>query len=739
MSFHFKYTIIKSFNNIRPFILCFFFVLMAHCLDKSVLEKLPTSSSETPTDNSSSNKDPSSSSPSAPFDLPNEEIENGGEDVNEDGSYNYAAALQKALFFYDAERSGDLPNDFRVSWRGDSELCDGVVSLNEDNTNLSQSFINNNEDVLDPDGDGTIDVSGGFHDAGDHVKFGLPQSYAASTLGWAVYEFKDQFLNTKQYSYVMDILKWFSDDFIKSTFRDNTGNVVAFAYQMGEGSIDHNYWGPPELQSCDDYPRPVYFATEDDPASDQAAGAAAALALMSLNSHDVDEEYALTCLDTAEALYNFAKENRGLGYSGGFYPSSADEDELSWAAIWLYEATHNASYLTDIVQTSGTAYTGYLKSIISNTQDSWQNVWTHCWDTVWTGVILKLADITEDSFYQNISKWNLEYWSGISHDDASDTSHIEITDAGYSFLSIWGSARYNTTEQFMALLYQKYFGDTSFATWAKGQMDYLMGNNPMHRSYLVGFTDSYAEHPHHRAAHGSTTNSMYDPPNHRHVLYGALVGGPDANDFHNDQTNDYIYNEVAIDYNAGFVGALVGLYQYYGHYENPLSNFPPEEDTIDDEYRITAKIEQENGQRTQVTLTLNATPYYPPRFVSGLKARYFFSIQELLDHGQDIHNVKVEVYYDSGESIYGEPVQIQGPSIWDETNKIYYYEIDWSHYEIFGARTIQFAIIADLASDYFYHWDPTNDFSHNGLSSIEVNTPYIPIYLSGDLLEGEEP
>src|SRR5690606_15381111 len=39
---------------------------------------------------------------------------------------NYAEALQKSLFFYDAQRSGDLPDDFRVSWRGDSALDDGA-------------------------------------------------------------------------------------------------------------------------------------------------------------------------------------------------------------------------------------------------------------------------------------------------------------------------------------------------------------------------------------------------------------------------------------------------------------------------------------------------------------------------------------------------------------------------------------------------------------------------------------
>ena len=42
------------------------------------------------------------------------------------------------------------------------------------------------------------------------------------------------------------------------------------------------------------------------------------------------------------------------------------------------------------------------------------------------------------------------------------------------------------------------------------------------------------------------------------VLYGALAGGPDVNDFYEDKRNDYIKNEVAVDYNSGFQSAVAG-------------------------------------------------------------------------------------------------------------------------------------------------------------------------------------
>lgn len=43
-----------------------------------------------------------------------------------------------------------------------------------------------------------------------------------------------------------------------------------------------------------------------------------------------------------------------------------------------------------------------------------------------------------------------------------------------------------------------------------------------------------------------------------HLLLGALVGGPDVNDSYVDNREDYVKNEVAIDYNSGFQSALAG-------------------------------------------------------------------------------------------------------------------------------------------------------------------------------------
>ena len=41
------------------------------------------------------------------------------------GSYDYKAVIHASLLFYEAQRSGKLPADNRIHWRGDSMLDDG--------------------------------------------------------------------------------------------------------------------------------------------------------------------------------------------------------------------------------------------------------------------------------------------------------------------------------------------------------------------------------------------------------------------------------------------------------------------------------------------------------------------------------------------------------------------------------------------------------------------------------------
>ncbi len=715
------------------------------------------------------------------------------EETSSDVEVNFAKALQLSLYFYDANKCGSGITDGNLEWRGDCHTEDAAVPLKPmgadfKGTNLSQEFIDKNRAILDPDGDGTIDVDGGMHDAGDHVKFCLPGSYAASTVGWGYYEYRDAYIDSGQQAHVEDILHWFNDFYLKCTYFDKNGDILAFCYQVGEGNIDHNYWNAPELQneSLLDFARPAYFATEETPASDMCAGVAASLAVNYLNFKDTEPEYAKKSLNAAIKLYEFAvkthseledgKTVTSLGYDGGFYTSSYDYDELAWAAVWLYECTGKYDYINDIIAVDETVsgdmgahpYTGYLKRIISDTGNCWQNIWVHCWDTVWGGVFAKLAPITNNARDWYIFRWNLEYWSGIDHaypggpDDAlwnmdydpafadmidpRGGAYLAKTPAGFSMLNNYGSCRYDTAAQLCALVYAKETGDYKFADWAEGQMEYIMGKNPMDRAYIVGYSDTAASHPHHRAAHGSKTLNMDDPIDQVHVLWGALVGGPDEKDYHNDITKDYIYNEVAVDYNAAFTGACAGLYEYYGRAagNKPVENFPPSEDSMKGEINeifIEARVMQETDARSQIEISICNDSSLPPRYIDTLSARYFFNVNELIANGQSADDVIVDIYYDAQRaSTDGETfATISKPIKWDDKGT-YYVEISWDGCAFYGTRVFHFGLIADMDSNYTTHWDPTDDYSRQNLIEEEYTlTEKITAYQDGILVWGEEP
>lgn len=747
----------------------------------------------------------------------------------DDVEVDFAKGLQYTLHFYDANKCGKRTG--RLEWRADCHMEDQKIPLKQygedyKGINLPEEWIEEHREELDPDGDGTLDCEGGMHDAGDHVKFGLPGSYAASTLGWGYYEFREAYEETGNAEHMEDILHAFCDFYLKSLYYDKDGKLLAYVYQVGEGNIDHNYWLCPDLQGEHllDFARPAYLATEqnvfssetkskqkDSRASDMCAGAAAALAINYLNFMDTDPEYAEKCLKGAKDLYEMAvnshEENDGLevislGYDGGFYESSYDYDELAWAAVWLYycECKGDISvrneeaydkYIMPIIavdesvdqENNGHPYVGYMKRIIADTNNCWNNIWVHCWDTIWGGVFAKLAPVTNLERDWYIFRWNCEFWSGITHLDPGlvdtiwnkefvwdtqpekpeATDYLKKTPAGFSMLNEYGSARYNTAAELCCLVYakeaqghEKQQDPLRFAQWAKEQMEYIMGKNPMNRPYIVGWSETAASHPHHRAAHGSKTQDMDNPPDQVHVLWGALVGGPDAGDWHRDITKDYIYNEVAVDYNAAVVGACAGLYHFYGTDEmSSEENFPPPESSMKSaeeirEFILKAAVGQESNRQTQVLISFTNETLLPPRYLNEAKARYYFNIEEIFGHGQTVDDIKVDMQYDKMAAQSHNEYEVQTEIVQYNDKGDCYLEMTWAGYKYYGAMDIQFALVDETPNaEYDFVWDPSNDYSREGMVTEEglgkslnecpAEFDKITLYVDGELVWGIPP
>ncbi|HOV26603.1 MAG TPA: glycoside hydrolase family 9 protein [Pseudobacteroides sp.] len=606
--------------------------------------------------------------------------------------FNYGEALQKSLIFYEFQRSGKLPEDKRDNWRGDSTLTDGA--------------------------DVGVDLTGGWFDAGDHVKFNLPMAYTLAMLAWSVYEDKDAYVKSGQYKYAMDNIKWAADYFIKCHPSPNV-----YYFQVGDGITDHNWWGPPEVMTLK---RPAYKATTSSGASTVSAETAAALAATSIVYKDVDPTYAANCLKHAKELLEFAETTKSdAAYSpvaDNFYKSfSSFWDEFSWAAAWIYLASGEQSYIE-----KAESYVSKWETEMGTSTIKYK--WAHCWDDVHIGASLLLARITKKDIYKSIMENHLDWLT-----TGTAGERVKYSPKGLAFIDSWGSLRYATTCAFIADLYAD--SDVcppskvnTYRDFAKKQVDYALGSTG--RSYVVGYGVNPPQHPHHRAAHGSWGDNFGIPEQHRHTLYGALVGGPGASDDYEDATNNYTNNEVACDYNAGFTGILARMYKKYGG--EPISGFNAIEEPGLEVY-VSGTATNSDG-KTDIKVMLFNKSAWPARAYNNLSFKYFMDLSEVYAAGKTYKDVTVTINYSEGG-------KSGGIFPYDESKHIYYALIDFDGVTIVPGGPTSFRKEAQVvfAGPSGVKWDGTNDYSFKGFDSKREDNPNIPVYSAGKLIYGIEP
>ncbi|KAL4650606.1 hypothetical protein ACB098_01G090500 [Castanea mollissima] len=453
------------------------------------------------------------------------------------GNINYKDALTKSLIFLEAQRSGKLPPNSRLSWRGDSALNDGK----EEN----------------------VDLVGGYYDAGDNVKYGLPMAFTVTTLAWAAIAYKSELQAAGETENVHSAIRWGTDYFIKASSRKKRLYV-----QVGDPVQDHQCWIRPENMQT---PRTVLKIDENTPGSEIAAETAAAMAASSIVFRGKDRKYARRLLNKAKLLFELARTHKG-SFDGEcpFYCSySGFNDELLWAATWLFLATKRPVYLKYIQEESISAYVSEFS-----------------WDLKYAGAQILLTELflqgeksletfkkQADSFVCSVlpdSPYHQIYISpgGLVHlRDGANTQYVTGTALLFSVYSDT-LAKYNEK----VTCGDKQFDSARLMAFAKQQMDYLLGKNPKGRSYMVGFGPNPPVQAHHRGASvpkmspDATVNCAMsftywftkDSPN-PNELTGAIVGGPDRYDNFNDKRWDSSKTEPCTYVNSLAVGPLAKL------------------------------------------------------------------------------------------------------------------------------------------------------------------------------------
>jgi endoglucanase len=614
------------------------------------------------------------------------------------------------MFLYEAQRSGQLAPDNPVDWRGDSDLSDGS--------------------------DNGVNLTGGYHDAGDLVKFGLPEAWAMNMLAWGLLDYQQGYADAGQYQTALENLRW-GDDYILSAY---TAPDVFYG-QVANPSTDHQYWGPAETNPV---VRPSYAVTSSCGGSDLVGQASAALASSSIVFRTADPKYSAELLSQAESLFTFADTDLGdysncITSAQGFYNSfSGYWTQLVAAEIWLYKATGSASWLTK-------AETDFANMPLASQSTLHEYNWTVNWDDDSFADYVWLAQLTGQQQYITDAEDYLDWWT-----TGFNGTEVSYSPGGEAFLNQWGSLRYSANAAFTALEFSNYLTSssldpaqaTTYHNFAVQQINYILGDNPSHESYEVGFTNDgkntvsppWPQYPHNSTAHDSWDDNLAVPAQTRHLDYGLLVGGPDAaNDQFTDQRANYQETEGALDYNALFSGDLAALTEQYGG--TPIADFPPPETPDGPQIYVQAAVNNEGSNFIEIKALINNQSGWPARPMPDASFRYYFT----LDPGETPGQVTLSSSYNQCEAPSA-PVQYSGST--------YYIQVSCANLNIEPAgeddysgddyqAQVQFRLTFPAAHN------PAEDWSFQGIPATVGATPVtvsdITLYSGNSLIWGTPP
>ncbi len=629
---------------------------------------------------------------------------------------NYAEALQKSLYFYEVQQAGPLPEWNRVEWRADSTMTD--------------------------------EIKGGWYDAGDHVKFNLPMAYSASMLAWGLYQYPDGIEKCGEMTNYVNNLEYALDYFVNC---DLGSSVV---YQVGNGTVDHTWWGPVELYEygMSDSGTSIDSARATLKASDgccavfgemAAALAAGAAALDGRISSSKTASY----IEHAEHLFELAAASPDDSVyndsnASGFYRSSHCYDQLLYAADWLYIATNDSKYL-DLA-------TSYLpkQSRMLGEETSMAYGWSHCWDDNLQGAMLLYAIITGDADAITHVQKHLNFWL--------TSDQLKTVPGGMRWLTNWGCLRYAATTGFLASVAcdTVLSGDTSkYKDFYETQINFILGDNPNNFSYVCGYGENYPHNPHHRTAHASWKNAEAYPVMSRHILYGALVGGPNSDGTYEDDRGNYINNEVATDYNAGYTALLCAMTDKYGGTTDP--NFPEKEVHDGPEFYVETTFKTNASSGATISFKVTNHSAWPARVQDNISFRYYMDLSEIKAAGKKPEDVVVRCDRDQSAMYSGKGIKSAEISdIMHYDGDIYYVEVNLPD----GRAVVPVSegmqqceiLLAFVFPDYGNGWNAENDFSNKELlgassttdaegKAVGIVSPYVPVYVNGDLYYGYEP
>ena len=340
-----------------------------------------------------------------------------------------------------------------------------------------------------------VDVSGGWHDAGDYGRYVVSTAKTLADLLNSYTDFNvddDQMGIPESGNKIPDIL-------------DEARYGLDWMLKMQDaesGGVYHKV-------SCLVFPETVAPQDETDqlylaPVSVAATGDfAAIMAKASVVYKDIDPDFSKTALEAAEKAWDYLEGlDKYTGYRNpkdivtGEYPDDFTMDERYWAAVELYIAGVDKT-----------------KSFITANKDDKNLKEGLGWADMGLYAEYDLA-LCDDAGLAEIGKARIIENADALVEQSKKTGY----NLGFGSAFPWGSNMMVADHGELLYMAAKVTGDDTYSKLAGMQLDYLLGNNALGYCFVTGYGTLIPEHPHHRPSQVAGQ-----------AVTGMLVGGPNKN------------------------------------------------------------------------------------------------------------------------------------------------------------------------------------------------------------------
>ena len=457
--------------------------------------------------------------------------ENGAESrefhISDDINSTYSSMLHDALNYFYQNRSGiNIEEQYITS--GDKSALARSAGHTTDNAEIEQVWGYNGSS-------GTVDVTGGWYDAGDHGKYVVNG-------GFSLWMMQNQYETALKYGYadayadgtmsipennngnpdLLDEARWEMEWMFKMIV--DSGEYEGMAYHKAHDEK----WTALGIAPADDEMKRIVKPPTTAATLNLAACAAQAYRLWK----DIDPDFAEQCLEAAENAYKAAKKHPDMlapldeSIGGGAYGDTDVDDEFYWAACELFLATGDDSYYEDAEDSDF-----FLKLPVSlGCGESVDTVGSFDWGNTAALGTFSFA-LNEDSINSK------DYKEAIDNILSAADHYIELEENqgyglpyGQSTLSyndkdkgyIWGSNSFVLDNSVVMAYAYLLSGDDSYMDGVLGGVDYILGRNAMDYSYVTGYGTHAIEFPHHRYWANQIDAGFPKAPN------GVLSGGPNS-------------------------------------------------------------------------------------------------------------------------------------------------------------------------------------------------------------------